>query len=62
MKFRAQFSWKGATIQTGLEHESRGIAIVEAVTRQLLVKTLQAAKDLVCALVICKLWKLAMAL
>jgi hypothetical protein len=57
MKFRAQFS-KGAAIQRGLEHGSRGIAIVGVVTRQLLVKTLQAGKDLACALVICKVWKL----
>jgi hypothetical protein len=48
------FSWKGAAILRGLEYGSRGIAIVGTVTRQLLVKTLRAAKDLVCALVICK--------
>jgi hypothetical protein len=35
---------------------------VGAVTRQLLVKTLQAVKDLMCTLVNCKVWKLAMAL
>jgi hypothetical protein len=32
-------SWKGAAIQRRLEHASRGIATVGAVTRQLLVKT-----------------------
>jgi hypothetical protein len=32
-------SCKGAAIQRGLEYGSRGIAIVGAVTRQLLVKT-----------------------
>jgi hypothetical protein len=37
------------------------MAIVEAITRQLLVKTLQAGKYLACVLVICKVWKLAMA-
>jgi hypothetical protein len=61
-KFRAQFSWKGAAIQRGLEHGSRGIAIVAAVTRQLLMKALQAGKDLVCAVVICKVWTLTKAL
>jgi hypothetical protein len=52
-KFRAQFSWKEATIQRVLEHRSSGIAIVEAVTRQLLAKILQAGNDLVWAVVIC---------
>jgi hypothetical protein len=33
------------------------MSIVGAVTRQLLVKTLQGGKDLTCALVICKVWK-----
>jgi hypothetical protein len=50
-------SWKGAAIQRELEHGNRGIATVGAVTRQLLVKTLQS-----CALVICKVWRSAMAL
>jgi hypothetical protein len=62
MKFRAQFGWKGAAIQRGLEHGSRGIAIVGAVKRQLLVKTLQAGKHLGCVLVICKAWILVMPL
>jgi hypothetical protein len=62
MKFRAQFCWKGAAIQRGLEHGSKGIGIVEAVTRQLLMKALQAGKDLVCAVVIRKMWKLTKAL
>jgi hypothetical protein len=56
------FNWKGATIQKGIGHGKRGIATVGAITRQLLVKTLQAGKDLACALEICKVWKLAMAL
>jgi hypothetical protein len=38
-------SWKGAAVQRGLEHGSRGIAIVGAVTKQLLVETLRARKD-----------------
>jgi hypothetical protein len=61
-KFRAQFSWKAAAIQREPEHGRRGTAIVGAITRKLLVKTLQAGKDLACALVICKVWKLVMAL
>jgi hypothetical protein len=59
---KTEFSWKRATIQRGLEHGSGGIVIVEAVTKQLLVKALQAGKDLACALVICKVWRSAMAL
>jgi hypothetical protein len=43
-KGQLQESWKGATIQRGLEHGSRGIAIVGAVARQLAVKKLQAEK------------------
>jgi hypothetical protein len=47
-----EFGWKGAEIRRGPEHGSRGIAIVGAITRQILVKTLWAGKDLACALVI----------
>jgi hypothetical protein len=39
-------SWKGAAVQRGLEHRSRGIAIVRARTRQLLAKTLPSGKNL----------------
>jgi hypothetical protein len=42
---KTEFRWKGATIPRGLKHGSRGTAIVGAITRQLLAKTLQAAKD-----------------
>jgi hypothetical protein len=49
----------GAAIQRGHEHGSRRIAIVGVITRQLRVKSLKAEKDLVCALVVCKVWKLA---
>jgi hypothetical protein len=35
---------------------------LEAVARERLVKTQQAGKDLACAVVICELWRLAMAL
>jgi hypothetical protein len=34
----------------------------EAVTRERLVKTQQAGKDLACAVVICKAWRLVVAL
>jgi hypothetical protein len=37
-------SWKGAAIHRGLEPGSREIAVVGAVTRKLLVKTLKAGK------------------
>jgi hypothetical protein len=36
--------------------------VLEVVTKERLVNTLQAGEDLVFAAVICKLWKLAMAL
>jgi hypothetical protein len=49
----ATHSLKEDAIQRGSVHGSRGIVIVGAVTRQLLVKTLRAGKDLACALVIC---------
>jgi hypothetical protein len=39
-----EFTWKGAAMQRGLEHGSRGIAIGRAVARQLLLKTLRAGK------------------
>jgi hypothetical protein len=44
-KVRTKFRWKGAAIQRGLEHRSRGTAIAGTVTMQLLVKTLQAGKS-----------------
>jgi hypothetical protein len=50
-------SWKGATIPRGIESGGRGIAIVGAITRQLLVKRLHAGKGLARALVICIVWK-----
>jgi hypothetical protein len=59
---RMKFRWKGAAIQRGLEHGCRGTAVVGAVTRQLLVKAQRAGKDLICAVVNCKVWELAMAL
>jgi hypothetical protein len=36
--------------------------LLEAVTSQLLVKTLQAGRDLACAVVICKAWNSAIVL
>jgi hypothetical protein len=42
--------------------EAEGFSLLEAVTRKLLVKTLQAGKNLACASVIFKLWRLAVAL
>jgi hypothetical protein len=42
--------------------EAEESSLLEAVTKKLLVKTLQALKDLACAAVICKVWELAMAL
>jgi hypothetical protein len=44
------------------ESGSRKIAIVGAVTRQLLMKMCRLEGDLACALIICKVRKLAMVL
>jgi hypothetical protein len=38
--------WKRAAFQRGLEHGSRGIAIIAAVTSQLLVEKLRTGKYL----------------
>jgi hypothetical protein len=45
---------KGATIQRVIDHRSRGIAIVAAITRQLLVKALQAG---LCLLIPSNKWR-----
>jgi hypothetical protein len=45
-----------------LSPEAEKWPLLGAVIRQLLVKTLPAGKYLACALVNCKVWKLAMAL
>jgi hypothetical protein len=37
--------------------EAEDYPLLEAVTRQVLVKTLRTGKDLACALVNCKVWK-----
>jgi hypothetical protein len=42
--------------------EAEEYPLLEVVTRERLLKTQQAGKDLVCAVVICKVWKLATAL
>jgi hypothetical protein len=42
--------------------EAEESPLIEAVTREWLVKTQQAGKYLICAVVICKVWRLAMAL
>jgi hypothetical protein len=44
---RKRGSWKGAAAQRGLEHvKLKNLQLLEAVTRQLLVKTLRAGTDL----------------
>jgi hypothetical protein len=45
-----------------LRVEAEQFPLLEAATSKRLVKTLQTEKDLVCAVVICKVWKLAMTL
>jgi hypothetical protein len=48
---------EGSRHSQELEHGSRGITIVEAVTGKQLVNILQAGKYLARAVVICKVWK-----
>jgi hypothetical protein len=45
-----------------LSMEAEGSPLLEAISREWLVKTQQAGRDLACAVVICKVWRLAMAL
>jgi hypothetical protein len=45
-----------------LSEEAEESPLLEAVTRERLVMTQQAGKDLACAVVICKVWRLAMTL
>jgi hypothetical protein len=42
--------------------EAEESSLLKSVTRKILVKTLQAGEDLVFAAVICKVWRLEMAL
>jgi hypothetical protein len=59
-------SWKGAgsgpPFRKDLSMEAEESPLLEAVTRKRLVKTQQAGKDLMCAVVICKVWRSPMAL
>jgi hypothetical protein len=43
-------SWKGAAVRENLNPEAEEYPLLEAVTRQLLVKTLRCVKDLACDL------------
>jgi hypothetical protein len=45
-----------------LSAEPEESPLLEAITREWLVKTQQAGKDFACAVVICKVWKPAVAL
>jgi hypothetical protein len=45
-----------------LRTEAEESPLLEAVTKEQLVKTQQTEKDLASAVVICKVWRLAMAL
>jgi hypothetical protein len=48
--------------ELGAEAEAEESSLLEAVTRERMVKTQQARKDLACAVLIGKVWRLAMAL
>jgi hypothetical protein len=45
-----------------LSAEAKGSPLLEAITREWLVKIQQAEKYLACAVMICKVWRLAVAL
>jgi hypothetical protein len=47
LRWSKNLQLEGATIQRVLEPGSRGIAIAQAVTRKVLVKTLRPGKDVV---------------
>jgi hypothetical protein len=49
-------------VKRGLERVAEEYPLLEAVARELLVKTQQAGRGLAVAVVICELWRLAMAL
>jgi hypothetical protein len=49
-------------LRENLSAEAEESPLLEAITRERLVKILQAEKDLACAVVICKVWRMAMAL
>jgi hypothetical protein len=44
-----------------LSADAEEYPLLEAVTRQRLVKTQQAGRDLACAVVTCKIWRIATA-
>jgi hypothetical protein len=50
------------TLTEDISTKAEESPLLEAVTREQLVKTQQAGKDLPCAVVICEVWTLAMAL
>jgi hypothetical protein len=54
--------WRPWPVGKGVSSEAEECPLLEAVAGKQLVKTLQAGKDLVCALVISKMWTSAIAL
>jgi hypothetical protein len=52
----------GGLFCTGLEHRSKGIAIVRSRYQEMFCATLRGGKDLVFAAVICELWRSAVTL
>jgi hypothetical protein len=57
-------SWKRVgrepSFREGLSAETEESPLLEAVTREWRMKTQQNGKNLACAVVICKMWRLAM--
>jgi hypothetical protein len=53
---RKEFGWKGADLQRGLEHVSRGIAIIRSRYQETSSEDTESWKNLECAVAICKLW------
>jgi hypothetical protein len=51
---KEKVSWNGAAVQRGIERGAEESLLLEAVTKERLVKTQQAAENLGYAVVICK--------
>jgi hypothetical protein len=60
-QFKVQFCTEVSEDRTS-EREAEEFSLLGAVVRERLVKTLQAGKGLADAVVICKLWRIALAL
>ena len=54
---KERFSREGTAIQRDLRTEAEESPLLEAVTREEVVKTQYEGNDLACTVVVCKVWK-----